>query len=572
MSSTTRPAPPVSSPDEAPRARFGARKVAAPIFGGLIALAAIVVAARIALNGDVAYALGGIETAGAGGVSIWDIFIARPVAYKVLVSVIDDVRQLLVGDHSLALSQVTVRVETILLIAAVAVILFLGVRRFAGGRAAAGVSLGAGLALAVAPPWHFLEPDWIAALAGVLAVGAALAPRRLWLGATLGGLAAMAVVAVKLATFPIAVLALLMIFLLSRRRAVWTAIATVGAVVVWYVATKLTLPWELTWLSDQATLVQSSPIHNGIRWEDIRHLLFGIGDVAVLSPFVWTAPAAAALLIRRRPVGRERWIATGVAVVAAGLSVAPAYGQGEFFQYHFAIVPILAASVWGVAFAVCTSARIPLAVLTLLATGLSFALMRQPAEWRAGHSKEVTVAIVIFATLAAIATWFFARLTTTSAPWLVGMVALCAALVQASLPGAPLAFSGYDYNIYARPAAGHDYRALSERIGRDTPVLYLTFGSINYAMGNPTSCRYPSPQWLQRATYVREVNDYRSYDDNLRCLAQPQVAKYLVVQNSWFKLDKSSQQVRTLIDQEFDCSPAALVPAPPALTVCPARP
>jgi hypothetical protein len=570
MSSTTRPAP-ASSADEAPVAGSRVRKVAAPIIGALIALAAIVLAGRIRLNGDVTYALGGISTAEEGGVSVWDIFIARPWAYKLLLAPIDDLRRLMVGEESPALSAVVVRAETILLIAAVVAIVFLGVRRFGGGRAAAGVAVGAGLALAVSPPWHFLEPDWVAALAGVLCVGVALAPRRLWLGATLGGLAAMTIVAVKLATVPIAVLALLMIFVFSRRRAIWAAIATIGAVILWYVATKLALPWEMLWLSDQAALVQESPIHHGIRWDDIRHLLLGLGDVAVLSPFVWTTPAAVAVLIRRRPAGRERWIATGIAVVAAGLSLGPAYGQGEFFQYHFAIVPILAASVLGMAFAVCNSARIPLSILTLLATGLSFALLRQPAAWRVSHSGKVTIAIAVFATLAAIATWFFARLTTTSVPWLAGMVALCAALVQASMPGAPYAFSTYNHNIYAQRDSGNAYAAVSERIGKDTPVLYLTFGAINYQMGNPTHCRYPSPQWLQRATYVPEVLEYRSYDDNLLCLTQPHAAKYLVWQPTWFKLDKSSPEVRRLIEQEFDCSPAALIPAPAQVVVCPAR-
>ncbi|NMO55026.1 hypothetical protein HH310_28055 [Actinoplanes sp. TBRC 11911] len=548
------------------------RKVAAAIIGGLIALAAIVFSARLNLNGDVTYALGGISTASEGGVSIWQIFIARPLTYKLLIGVIDDLQRIIVGNHSFALSHVLVRAETVLLIAAVTVVLFVGVRRFAGGRAAAGVSIAAGLALAVAPPWHFLEPDWVAALAGALAVGAALAPRRLWLGATLGGIAAMTVVAVKLATFPIALLALLMIFLFHRRRALWTAVATVVAVAAWYLVTKLTLPWELIWLSDQAQLVQSSPIHNGIRLDDIRHLLFSVGDMAVLSPFVWTAPAAAAVLIHRRPAGRERWIATGIAVVALGLSVAPAYGQGEFFQYHFAVVPVLAASVWGVAFAVCTSARIPLTVLTLLATGLSVALLRQPAAWRDAHPKDVTIAIVVFAILAAVVTWFFGRFTSVSVPWLAGLAVLCVALVQASVPGTPYAFSTFNYNIYAKIQTANPYQALSDRIGPDTPVLYLTFGTINEFIGNPTGCRYPSPQWLQRATYVDEVREFRSYDDNLRCLSQPSDAKYLVVQPSWFNIGKSTEQVRTLINQKFDCSPAARIPAPATLIVCPARP
>src|SRR5687768_316494 len=50
----------------------------------LAALAATAVASLPNLNGDVRYALGGLETAGGGGVSVWDIFISRPLAYKLV--------------------------------------------------------------------------------------------------------------------------------------------------------------------------------------------------------------------------------------------------------------------------------------------------------------------------------------------------------------------------------------------------------------------------------------------------------------------------------------------------------
>ena len=35
------------------------------------------------------YALGGIETAGRGGVSVWDVFVARPAAYRLLMVWLD---------------------------------------------------------------------------------------------------------------------------------------------------------------------------------------------------------------------------------------------------------------------------------------------------------------------------------------------------------------------------------------------------------------------------------------------------------------------------------------------------
>src|ERR1700712_2827315 len=157
----------------------------------LAALATIVVASLANLNGDVRYALGGLETAGGGGVSIWDIFVSRPLAYKLLMAALDKARDLVVGGSSANAANLVLRLETHVVVVAVIAVLFLGVRRVAGQPAAAGIAGATGLTLLIAPPWHFLEPDWLAALVAVLAVGAACAPRQPWLGALLGGPAAM---------------------------------------------------------------------------------------------------------------------------------------------------------------------------------------------------------------------------------------------------------------------------------------------------------------------------------------------------------------------------------------------
>ncbi|MFD0516968.1 hypothetical protein [Paractinoplanes durhamensis] len=309
---------------------------------GVVVLVAVVLTALASLNGDVTYALGGLETAGLGGVSVWDVFVARPLAYRLLMNVLD-----FTNSHDMAFTHRLIRAETDLLVAAVGVLLFVGLRRHLDKRAAAGIAFATGLALVVAPPWHFLEPDWMAALAAVVAVGAGLAPRRDWLGGLLGGAGAVLVIAVKLATVPIALLALLAIAVLSRRRAGWATAATAVLAVVWYLTTKHFLPWEWIWLKDQADLVADSPIHHGLRWRDFQELWRGLGDATVLSPVIAVAPAAFAALIRRVPDVRMRWLGVAVAVVAAGLSVASAYGQAEFYMYHYAIVPVLAAAVWG---------------------------------------------------------------------------------------------------------------------------------------------------------------------------------------------------------------------------------
>jgi hypothetical protein len=535
-------------------------------------LAVVVLAVRSNTNGDVTYALGGLETAGRGGVSVWDVFIARPVVYKLLIAALDGGRHLLVGDSSLPTAHLVIRLETYVLIVGVTAVLFLGVRRVAGLPVAAGVAIATGLALIVSPPWHFLEPDWVAPLCGVLAVGAALLPRRLWLGALLGGFATMLVVAVKLATFPVALLTLLIIALFDRRRAAGTAVSAVAFVALWYLVTKHFLPWEWTWLRDQADLVRNSPIHHGIRRIDLHRLSIAVGDVAVLSPLVVVAPAAAVRLIRRLPAGKPQGLGVLVAAAAGLLSILSAYGQGEFFSYHLAVIPVLAAGVGGAAFALVPSFRLPLAAATTAVTLLSLVLLRLPAGWRHSHAGQVAIAYGLIGLGLAVLTWLLADRSGPALPWAAGVVALSVALTPAVLPGGPYTFGTYNYNVYNRPGTDNKLVGLGRRIGPDTPVLYLTFGTINHALGNPTSCRYPSPQWLQRANYVRRVRTFPSYEDNLRCLTDDSHHyRYLVVQPGWFGLKDASPQVQALINQRFDCSPAALFPAPAPLEVCPAR-
>jgi hypothetical protein len=532
----------------------------------LAGLAAIGSSLWSALNNDVTYALGGMRTAGDGGVSVWDVFVARPLAYRLLLALLDAP---LGHGASLSVQHAVIRGETYVLVAAVAAVLFLGLRRFLDTRPAAVAAVATGLALIVAPPWHFLEPDWVAALFAVLAVGAACAPRQVWAGALLGGFAAFLVIAVKLATVPITLLALLLVALLSRRRAGWATVAAAGFTVLWYVATKHFLPWEWTWLDDQANLVANSPIHHGVRWADIHRLLVAVGDVTVLSPVVAVAPAAATALIRRLAPGRPRLIGAAVAVVAAGLSLASAYGQGEFYMYHFAVVPVLAAGVWATAFALCRTARIPLVAGTALIAAASFVLLRRPPQWRLDHVTAVTVTYAVAALLFVVL--LAAARPVRPLPTAAGAVVLTAALVLATLPNAPYAFSVYDYEIGNARPDGTGYPTLRARIGADTPVLYLAFGAVNYLLGNPTTCRYPSPQWLQRGQHFPRVRAYPSYADNVRCLTENPRAEYLVLQPLWFPEKKETPQVRALLTEQFDCSPAARIPAPKGIVVCPAR-
>jgi len=561
---------------------------------GLIAAAAVVIVAALyftltsALNGDVTYAFGGIQTAGLGEVNVWHVFIARPIAYRLVIDWLDHGRALIVSDPSSVLGQNVVRLETDVVVLAIGVVLYLGLRRSLPRMTAASTAVAVTAALMIAPPWHFLEPDWVAVLGGVLAVGCALAPRRIWVGAALGGVIVVSTLAVKLATAPIGLLALLLIAAVSLRRAAWTAGVAAVVTAIWYALSGHFLPWEATWLHDQASLVAQSPIHHAPRWADIANLLHALGDVIVLSPVVAVAPAAAVALIRCATPGRSRWIWSGFAVLAAALSVASGYGQGEWFMYQFAIVPVLAAAVWGTAYGLAESARVPLIVGLVAVTTATAVLIYQPVEWRTRHVHLVDAGYLALAL--AVAVWVALADGSRSRRWahsgtwrpprwapLAGAVVVCIAMLPATAPHSPYAFSSYDAGIanapqQAVPSANIDtLNALSARLGHDTPVLYLTFGSVNFAMGNPTNCRYPSPQWAQRGVLNTSVRGYRSYADNLVCFTHDQQARYLIWDTQWFPLQWAPQPIKGLIAEQFDCSAAAQIPAPKGLTVCPRR-
>ncbi|NUT23960.1 MAG: hypothetical protein HOV77_32765 [Hamadaea sp.] len=524
------------------------------------------------LNGDVQYALGGIEAAGRGGVSVWDVFVARPIAYRLFVGGLDGLRELFPGTGSWAAKNAIVRLETDLVIVLIGVALFLGLRRFCRPSIASVGALATTAALIVSPPWHFLQPDWVAALAGVLAVGAALAPKRLWLGAVLGGFATFLTLAVKLATAPIAAIAVLLIAVLCLRRAVWTAVAAVGFTGLWYVLTKQFLPWEWTWFADQAALVHNSPIHHAPNLADFRKFRMAMYDVMILSPIVVLAPAAVVVLARRK----LRWYA--LAIVIAGLSVSSAYAQGEWFMYHFAVLPVLAAGVWGAAFGADRRARLPLGIGLVAVAVASQILLRQPYAWRASHLGLVSKAYLAVAVVLAVVLWFVTRRSgqnTDRTRWwttAAGTAGVVIAMLPAALPASGYAFTGYNATVrifYGYPKT--TVEDLRSQIGADTPVLYLTFGNLAYRLENPTACRYPSPQWLQRGAYLPAVRDYPSYADNLRCLTEDTTARYVLINPVWFRVAGSSPQVRALLAAKFDCSDEARVPAPPGLLVCPAR-
>jgi hypothetical protein len=522
----------------------------------------IALSIRSPLNGDVTYTLGGLHTAGAAGFSAQDIFVARPVAYRFFMAGLEGIRSVFVADGTTFAAQTIIRLGADLFVVAVCVVAYFGLRRHLDRRLSAVLAYAAAVSLTLAPPWHFLQPDWLGVVLSVLCVGAALWPRPWWLGGVLGGLCVMAVVAVKFATAPWAAMALIAVFLLDRRRAIAAGVLGVAFFGAWTLVMNVVLPWENIWLSDQVALVEQSPLNRGVRWSDILHLIADVVDTTIVSPVVMALPAAACALLLGRTSRKDRLWTGGVLLVLAIFSIGSAFGQGEGLMYHFVGVPVFVDAVAGLAFVRVSPSRLPLAVTGVLAVAAGLVLMAQPAQWRLANRVIAAVVVVAVAGVGVLLVVLARRRRAAGAtPWIpnlipsLGAIVLCASLAVSYMPTATYAFSVYDYQIVVGNLKLGSPRAQELRNaigGSQTPVLYFAFGSVGYEIGNPTPCRYPSPQWLQRSVTIEAVTEMRSFEDNLACMSNDSTAKYLIIDPSWFKVERAPAVVRERVDAMFD--------------------
>lgn len=541
-------------------------------------IVALAIAGRARLNGDVTYAFGGMRAAAKGGVGIGDLFIARPYAYRVLISLLDDVRAAVTSEATSATAEWAIRLGMCVIVVLVGALLYAGLRRYMSGNASGIVAVIVTGSMLVAPPWHFLEPDWVGAVVGVAVVGLTLWPRAAWLGVVLGSVAVWLTIAMKTATFTWGLIGLVAVALLAWRRALGALIGGLLLTAGWVGWMKLTGSWEWIWLRDQAKLVDDSPLNHGLQVADLAHLGKALVNVAVVSPIMVGAAPAAALLIVRQDGARRRWRAAAILALVAVLSVGSAYGQGEWFMYHFAGTPIVAAALWALALVRPSRARWALIGTVVAASGFSIWAMAQPLAWRLHHLSVAAAVIAAIAVVGLVATLLLERARPESGsgrgwPILVAAVAAALAVVTPGTPRATYAFDAYDANIgvsYIRGAAD-PLASLRQRMGPDTRVTYFAFGSQIYGLGNPTTCRYPSPQWLQRAAAWPRVRAFKSYTDNLKCLENDGGAQYLVWQPGWFSLKNSAPAVRAYADR-FDCSRSGrMVGAPVGLVICPLK-
>ena len=549
--------------------------------GGLLALSLL-----LGLNGDLQYVIGVQDVRGGGIGGALGTFAHRPVLYRVFVGTIDNALQLIgLRPSALVAYEAVFRVAAVVVAVLAAWLLARGLRGRVGRVPAAWTSIAVALALVFAPNWDFLQPEWLATLFGVIAIGIALLPRRATVAGGLSGGLLVAAFAAKISTAPIALLALLAIAVLDRRRAVAAGLGGVA----WFLFALVLLaafPLERRWLANMIALNPYSPLRSGISIDQLSNALRSLASKAALSPAVLLLPAATVVASRFTPGGRARGGWAGAVTIAALLAAAPMIVQGEpYYPYHLAALPVLAAGLCGyTAGRWAERGALPVAVpITLAATAAAGAwLMTNSNHWRlANLDLLVEVLLGVAALLAVLAALFLTVRTgpasngspAANAPGvpthrrrLAGvMVAAGVAILPVLLPATawsldPRVTQRTNASWEAESMASHEaWGAMSEEIGRNTPVLYLAYGTVPYHMGNPTPCRYPSPLWLRHTDLVY-VRAFFSYTDNEACLRSP-TPRYLVLAPAWLPLQSLLPRDFALVRRLYDCGRTALVEA-----------
>ncbi|KAA9166877.1 hypothetical protein FPZ12_001400 [Amycolatopsis acidicola] len=508
------------------------------LVGLLAAVPLLVTLFWTGLNHDVRFVLGCLRASEIGPVGV---FVHRPLLYRLM----------LVPAMHLS-SETEIRLAALVLVALVALWLRASLRR----PEASIIALAVGLALALSPNWDFLQPEWLAGLFATAAVAGALWPKRLWLSAILGGLGAALAVLVKFTTAPTALLAIGVVVLVDRRRALWMTVAAAVLGPALFGLSVLAEPREWRWFHEFSALNGSSPLNGG----EIDLIALGrlIVNEALQNPLFALLPVSVVVLLRLR---RGWWVlllAVGVLAVSA-----TALLQAQWFQYHLTPLLPLAAGVWALAVGRwCVEYRHPpwtLVAFTAVLAGVAPWVAAQPEEWRHAHQAPaywvLGGVVLLGCVLAAVEPARAGGRPMLVVPALVTVAALS---VQV-WPSSPYSFdfSAADsrntdrVNMTTRLAG--QLPAIRDRIGADTEVLYLAFGDVPYFLGNPTPCRYPSPTFLARSTQLPELRGLESYAENAACLTDPRV-RYLVWVRGWLDVDKLEPRLAQAIRDIYDCS------------------
>ena len=392
------------------------------------------------------------------------------------------------------------RLEALALAFVAGLLLWAGLRR-RWPSVAAPLGLTVAAALALIGPSTVLEPEWLAVVVTVAGIGLALAlpSRPPWgvLSAVLGGLLLMVAAAIKVVTLPIAVIGLVALLLVDRRRC---AIATVAAVLgglVYVGIVALAAPWEFQWMIDSSAMVpdRGNPKVAAKAQVFLGNVADDLADGDCCCQPRWSARSATTWWPARspacwpgcRPPSRTStssttsppcpWSAPSACTAPSGGSVrwppCPSWPCPDGRTTSSPPTPD-----WRMAYQaqLFTLAAVIAGVTLVLSLGWRIWRTFRPASGGPGP------VATLLATLVLLAAWLPA-----SAPNAAESVTLATRDNTPSATARPPRASW--------PSAG----VLRKRIGPDTPVTYLTFGTTNYVLENPSTCEFPTSVFLQRS-------------------------------------------------------------------------
>lgn len=538
------------------------------LFPGVVAFSILLQWRWLTLFTDVRFTLGALR---AGGLPAVDIFVHRPMANRLLMSVLDH----------MTFGPVVVRERlTLSLAIAFAGLACAGLAAALRGWIAEPPAICVGLAIFAALAWGpdttVLQPEWSAIVLSVAGLGLTLrrGSTRLpsWHSPLLVGAGLLLALATlqKYTTITTALLAWGVAFVIDRRRAwfvgSWTFLMTAGLfglTILW--------PHERQWFRDMPRLNQTAVTD----WPTLARSLWGAAwDNPVLM--LWPAAIIVGLALSRRRI----WLVgslLAVLVVMAGTLV-----QNAYYPYHYAALPVLAAGLVSLAAVHWWQRTATIWHPTVLGCGwllLAAWMGRQSFAWRTVHHGPAVVGVVVtLLTCTSLALWQVRRLRTLTRgrrppPWKLGCTLAALALVLSfpAWPHTPYGFAAYDMSRVsevARRAGMIEQGRQIRNAARGVEVAYVTRQEAPYFTGLPTDCAYPVAVFLYRST-MHGVEDLSSFEENLDCLRDP-TAEFVVLQPVAASSKQAAQSVRETLEKQFDCRHRIV--RTPSLMLCPRRP
>ncbi|MGQ5650310.1 hypothetical protein ACUJ8H_09610 [Streptomyces sp. EKR5.2] len=509
------------------------------------------------LTGDLHYVLGALRTGGEAGYSPSEVFTHRPFFYRWFVALLDDITF-----GGTVVRETLMEAVGVLLAAAAAYALYVALLKRVTGREAALTAGATGLAMSLAPRTDFLQPEWAAVVLTVVAIAAALGTDRPWRGALFAALPLGLAVMMKYSTADTAAIGVLLVYAVDRGRAVRIALTGVAASVALLGLSFLGGTHEWQWTEDMPQINQSALSRTGIHLAEIyHHSVEFLAGRAALSPVLLLLPGAL-LLVLARMRGRGRRIELlliSLTVFVGALAVVVV--QGNWFLYHAAQLPVIAAAIWGLAvgggrrstpwfFGVVS---VLYGALPVLFADASKSLQRPAVIWAAG---------VVALLAAAVDAWLESRGTSSarSRVWPAALVALSGVVCLAGSiwPGSPhLLLHGKVTQTNEAYLNGMERsQKTADRLRAGMPdgarVLYLAFGDTTYYVNHPAQCRYPIATFLQRSRFLPDVADLKSFKENADCVDH-NPAPYAILDRAWFRPGKVDPDLARRFEAGYDC-------------------